>query len=107
MQCPVIDLPLHVIPRLHGTAPYTDAVLNVIVQQCVRCVMAFHAGAGMIFSQGLMRMRGFDQIEQAVRNMDWGHQGAGGGAPLHPAICLHCTWSTFDYGYPVFNTPSV
>ncbi|KAL3145160.1 hypothetical protein ABBQ38_001760 [Trebouxia sp. C0009 RCD-2024] len=36
-----------------------------------------HGGAGMIFSQGLMRMRGFDQIEQAVRNMDWGHQGAG------------------------------
>ncbi|KAL3145279.1 hypothetical protein ABBQ32_001016 [Trebouxia sp. C0010 RCD-2024] len=33
--------------------------------------------AGMIFSQGLMRMRGYDQIEQAVRNMDWGHQGAG------------------------------
>ena len=36
------------------------------------------AGAGMIFSQGLMRMREYDEIEKTVRNMDWAHIGAGG-----------------------------
>ena len=44
----------------------------------VACMVAPRAGAGMIFSQGLMRMRGYDQIEQAVRDMNWAHQGAGG-----------------------------
>lgn len=42
------------------------------------------AGAGMIFSQGLMRMRAYDEIEEAVRTMNWAHQGAGG-APPPPA----------------------
>lgn len=44
------------------------------------------AGAGMIFSQGLMRMRAYDQIEHAVRTMNWHHQGAGGVSTLvtHP-----------------------
>ncbi len=32
----------------------------------------------MIFSQGLMRMRSYDDIELAVRSMGWAHQGAGG-----------------------------
>ena len=41
------------------------------------------AGAGMIFSQGLMRMRPYDEIEEAVRTMNWAHQGAGGD-PLTP-----------------------
>lgn len=36
------------------------------------------AGAGMIFSQGLMRMRSYEDIELAVRSMGWAHQGAGG-----------------------------
>ena len=41
------------------------------------------AGAGMIFSQGLMRMRSYDDIELAVRSMGWAHQGAGG-QPFRP-----------------------
>ena len=41
------------------------------------------AGAGMIFSQGLMRMRAYDEIEEAVRTMNWAQQGAGG-VPLTP-----------------------
>ena len=45
------------------------------VEGVERCV---GAGAGMIFSQGLMRMRSFDDIELAVRSMNWRHQGAGG-----------------------------
>ncbi len=41
------------------------------------------AGAGMIFSQGLMRMRSYEDIELAVRSMGWAHQGAGG-QPFQP-----------------------
>ncbi len=41
------------------------------------------AGAGMIFSQGLMRMRSYEDIELAVRSMGWAHQGAGG-QPFRP-----------------------
>ena len=47
---------------------------------------AVAAGAGMIFSQGLMRMRAYDEIEEAVRTMDWNHQGAGG----MPALLRTC-----------------
>ena len=43
--------------------------------------MCMCAGAGMIFSQGLMRMRSFEDIEHAVRTMNWAHQGAGGRPP--------------------------
>ncbi len=37
----------------------------------------------MIFSQGLMRMRSYEDIELAVRSMGWAHQGAGG-QPVQP-----------------------
>ena len=36
------------------------------------------AGAGMIISQGLMRMREYDKIEEAVKRMDWPRIAAGG-----------------------------
>ena len=48
--------------------------------------LSVRAGAGMIFSQGLMRMRSYEDIELAVRTMNWAHQGAGG-QPPHPTVC--------------------
>ena len=51
------------------------------------------AGAGMIFSQGLMRMRGYEEIELAVRSMNWAHQGAGG---LPPPPCTASTMLTWQ-----------
>ncbi|DBA90820.1 TPA: hypothetical protein ACH3X1_004023 [Trebouxia sp. C0004] len=61
-----------------------------------------HGGAGMIFSQGLMRMRSYEDIELAVRSMGWAHQGAGDMA------IAHIFWDEFgimatDPGYGYFR----
>ena len=67
--------------------------------------LSVRAGAGMIFSQGLMRMRSYEDIELAVRTMNWAHQGAGG-QPPHPSLCCAdaCSTCSVKHGLAYHNS---
>lgn len=45
-------------------------------------------GAGMIISQGLMRMREYSEVEEAVTAMDWPNIAAGGTNTTHQLLLL-------------------
>ena len=67
------------------------------------------AGAGMIFSQGLMRMRSYEDIELAVRTMNWAHQGAGGQPPHETlyAVLMHAAPVLSSMGRPIATQEAV